>query len=74
MGEDLDALASEVEKVATWAAGEPVGEREIEELVPATADTPTFALTDAWANRDSAAALTASEAILDRESRPPPRA
>jgi DNA polymerase III subunit delta len=70
VGEDLDALASEVEKVVTWAAGEPVGEREIEELVPATADTPTFALTDAWANRDSAAALTASEAILDRESRP----
>jgi DNA polymerase III subunit delta len=70
VGEDLEALAGEVEKVATWAAGEPVGEREIEELVPATADTPTFALTDAWANRDSAAALTASEAILERESRP----
>jgi DNA polymerase-3 subunit delta len=70
VGEDLDALASEVEKVATWAAGEPVGEREIEELVPATADTPTFALTDAWAKREPAAALAASEAILDRESRP----
>jgi DNA polymerase III subunit delta len=70
VGEDLDALASEIDKVVTWAAGEPVGEREIEELVAATADTPTYALTDAWARRDPAAALAASEAILDRESRP----
>lgn len=70
VGEDLDALASEIDKVATWAAGEPVGEREIEELVAATADTPTYALTDAWARRDTAAALAASEAILERESRP----
>jgi DNA polymerase-3 subunit delta len=70
VGEDVHALASEIEKVATWAAGDPVGEREIEELVPATADTPTFALTDAWAKRDAASALAASEAILDRENRP----
>jgi DNA polymerase III subunit delta len=70
VGEDLDALASEIDKVAAWAAGEPVGEREIEELVAATADTPTYALTDAWARRDPAAALAASEAILDREGRP----
>jgi DNA polymerase III subunit delta len=70
VGEDPGALASEIDKVATWAAGEPVGEREIEELVAATADTPTYALTDAWARRDAAAALAASEAILERESRP----
>ena len=55
VGEDLHALAAEIEKIATWAAGEPVGEREVEQLVAATADTPTFALTDAWARRDPAA-------------------
>ncbi len=70
VGEDLHALAAEIEKVATWAAGEPVGEREIEDLVAATAEMPTFALTDAWARRDTAAALAASETILERESRP----
>ena len=70
VGEDPHALAAEIEKVATWAAGEPVGEREVEALVAPVAETPTFALTDAWGRRDPEAALTASESILDRESRP----
>ena len=69
VGEDLHALATEIDKVATWAAGEPVGEREIEALVAPASDTPTFALTDAWAGRDAAAALGASEAIFEREAR-----
>jgi DNA polymerase III subunit delta len=70
VGEDARALAMEIEKVSTWAAGEPVGERELEQLVAATAETPTFALTDAWARRDAKAALAASEAILERDGRP----
>jgi DNA polymerase III subunit delta len=70
VGEDPQALAAEIEKVATWAAGEPVGEREVEALVAPVAETPTFALTDAWGGRDAKAALAASESILDRESRP----
>lgn len=69
VGDDLRALASEVDKVATWAAGEPVGEREIEALVTTTADAPTYVLTDAWASRDTARALAASETIFERESR-----
>ena len=43
VGDDSRSLASEVDKVATWAAGEPVGEREIEMLVATTADAPTYA-------------------------------
>ncbi|HSF60994.1 MAG TPA: DNA polymerase III subunit delta [Gaiellaceae bacterium] len=69
VGDDLRSLASEVDKVATWAAGEPVGEREIEMLVATTADAPTYVLTDAWAGRDTARALAASETIFERESR-----
>jgi len=69
VGDDSRSLASEVDKVATWAAGEPVGEREIEMLVATTADAPTYALTDAWAGRDATRALAASETIFERESR-----
>ena len=70
VGEDLHGLASEVEKLATWAAGEPIGEREVEALVAPTAELPTFALTDAWGRRDVAAALDASETIFEREAKP----
>lgn len=69
-GEDVRALAAEVDKIATWAGGEPVGEGEVELLVASTAEPPTFALTDAWAKRDTARALAASEAIFEREGRP----
>jgi DNA polymerase-3 subunit delta len=70
VGDDLQRLAVEVDKVATWAAGEPVGEREIEALVATTADAPSFVLTDAWGARDTARALATSETIFERESRP----
>jgi len=69
VGEDLHQLTTEVDKLATWAAGEPVGEREVEALVAAVAETPTFALTDAWAQRDPARTLEASETIFEREGK-----
>ena len=69
VGDDLQQLANEVDKLATWAAGEPIGEREVELLVAAVADTPTFALTDAWAQRDAARTLDASETIFEREGK-----
>ena len=70
VGDDLDTLAREIEKIATWADGEPVGEREVEELVAATADTPVFRISDAWGNRDVTALLEATEALLERSGRP----
>jgi DNA polymerase III subunit delta len=70
VGEDLHALANEVDKLALWARGEPIGEREVEQLVAAVAETPTFALTDAWAARDTARTLAATETIFEREGRP----
>ena len=69
-GEDLHALAGEIDKLSTWAAGEPIGEREVESLCAASAEVPIFALTDAWAGRDAARTLEASETILERESKP----
>jgi DNA polymerase-3 subunit delta len=69
VGDDLHALATEIDKLATWAAGEPIGAREVEALTAATADTPTFELTDAWAARDAARALEASETIFEREAK-----
>jgi len=70
VGDDLQSLALEVEKLGTWAAGEPVGQREVEALVPPLAELPIYELTDAWATRDSARALAVSETLFERESRP----
>jgi DNA polymerase-3 subunit delta len=70
VGDDLRALKGEVEKIATWAAGEPVGEREVEALVPSNADMPIYELTEAWSVRDSARALAVSETIFEHESKP----
>jgi DNA polymerase III subunit delta len=70
VGEDLHQLASEIDKLALWAGDEPVGEREVELLVAAVADTPIFALTDAWAQRDTGQTLAATETIFEREGRP----
>jgi DNA polymerase-3 subunit delta len=70
-GDDVSVLALEVEKIATWAAGEAIGAREVELLaVPAAGDTPAWALSDAWGARDIAAVLTACEAEVDQGVEP----
>jgi DNA polymerase III subunit delta len=69
VGDDLDALTTEVEKLATWAAGESIGVREIHALAAGRAETPIFALTDAWGRRDVPAVLAACEALLERSGR-----
>lgn len=70
VGESAHALESEVHKIATWAGGEPVGEREIEALAATTADAPVFSVTDAWGRRDLGAALAACEAVFERSGNP----
>lgn len=70
VGDDLHALAVEIDKIATWAQGEPVGEREVERLAAPMADLPIYELTAAWAARDAGRALTISETLFERESRP----
>ncbi len=69
VGEDPQALATEIDKIATWADGEPVGASEVEALVAAVADTPVFELTDAWGARDQARMLAVCQTILERSAR-----
>jgi DNA polymerase-3 subunit delta len=71
VGDDVVELASEVEKIATWAAGEPVGRRDVETLAVPTGETFVWALTDAWGARDVAAVLAACETLLERRTREP---
>ena len=65
-----DDVASEIQKLATWAGGEQVTRAAVEELAVGRAETPIFAVTDAWGRRDVAATLRASESLLDRSHRP----
>ncbi len=64
VGDNPEELAGEVEKIAVWAAGKEIGERDVELLVAPRAEVPPWALTDAWGHRDVAAVLTACEAAL----------
>jgi DNA polymerase-3 subunit delta len=68
-GENPHELAGEIDKLAVWAAGEEVGEDEIELLVAARADVPPFALTDAWGRREVPGVLAACERILEQSTR-----
>jgi DNA polymerase-3 subunit delta len=71
VGEDATELATEVDKLTTWAAGARIGEHEVAELVPARADVPPFDLTDAWGRRDVAGVLAAGERIVERSGDAP---
>jgi DNA polymerase III subunit delta len=67
VGEDLAELASEVEKLATWAGGDRIGAREIESLAVPSREVAPWALSDAWGARDVGAVLTACESELERK-------
>jgi DNA polymerase III subunit delta len=71
VGENAQELATEVDKLTTWAAGERIGERDVAELVPARAEVPPFDLTDAWGRRDVPAVLAAGERIVERSGDAP---
>jgi DNA polymerase-3 subunit delta len=70
VGEDLDELTTEVDKLATWAAGEVVTQRDVELLAAGRAETAIFAVTDAWGRRDVAGTLRAAEELMERSHRP----
>ena len=50
-------LATEVDKLSTWAGDDAIGADEVELLVAARAEIPPFVLTDAWGRRDVGAVL-----------------
>jgi DNA polymerase III subunit delta len=70
VGEDVEELASEVDKIATWSGGEPVGTREVELLAAGCAEVPGYELTDAWGRRDLPAALASCQTLLERSGDP----
>jgi DNA polymerase III delta subunit len=69
VGDNLQELAREVEKLSVWAGDDEIGPAEVELLVVARADVPPFVLTDAWGRRDVGAVLSACESILERSTR-----
>jgi DNA polymerase-3 subunit delta len=70
VGDDLYDLASEVEKLATWAGGAEVSEADVDALVAPRASSPPWNLTDAWGARDVSAVLREAEKMLDRTGDP----
>jgi DNA polymerase III subunit delta len=67
VGEDLEELESEAEKLATWAGGEPIGARDVELLAIPGREVAPWALSDAFGGRDTAAMLAACESELERK-------
>jgi DNA polymerase III subunit delta len=70
VGDDVGDLATEIQKLATWANGEQITRANVEELAVGRAETPIFAVTDAWGRREVAATLRATESLLERSHRP----
>jgi DNA polymerase-3 subunit delta len=70
VGDDLDELSTEVDKLATWAAGDQITLRDVEQMAAGRAETAIFSLTDAWGRRDVAAVLSSAESIMERSHRP----
>lgn len=69
VGEDKLVLAREIDKLATWAGGEPVGVEEVQRLATPFADAQPWDLTDALGRRDARTALAIVEATYDRSPR-----
>ena len=69
VGDDLDDLSSEIDKLATWAGGETITVAVVEEMAVGSAETPIFSLTDAWGRRDVGGVLATSETLLERTHR-----
>ena len=70
VGDDLCALANEIDKLATWAGDDRIRDADVAALATGFAELPVFALTDAWGRRDVPSTLAACETILERSSEP----
>lgn len=66
IGENLDEIATEVEKLSAWAGGETITEADVRRLAAGRGEASIFSLTDAWGRRDVAGALRACEELLER--------
>ena len=66
--EEID-LDVEIDKLVTWAGGEPLGVDEVRRLATPSREEAPWALTDAWGARDLPALLAACELALERKLR-----
>jgi len=69
-GDDIGLLEQEVEKLVTWANGEQIGAREVEDLAVPVHEAPVWALSDSWGARDVGGVLSACEAELEKGVEP----
>jgi DNA polymerase III subunit delta len=69
VGDDKLTLGLEIDKLATWADGEPLGVDEVRRLATPSREEAPWALTDAWGRRDLAGALTVMENELEHRPR-----
>lgn len=70
VGRDAFALQSEIDKLATWAAGERVTVADVERLAAPTNETSANALLQAWGARDTSAVLRTCEVELQGQPEP----
>ena len=70
VGDDLRRLASELEKLAAYAAGQPVLEEDVRALVSGAWDVNVFALVDAIVEGRSAVALRLLRRMLTQGQTP----
>jgi DNA polymerase III subunit delta len=70
VGDDATALATEVEKLAAWSAGEQIGRREVELLAAPAQEASAWAIMDAWGARNMAGTLAACQADLEHGEEP----
>ncbi len=66
-GEDVIALSSEIDKIISWAGGEAIARRDVEELAVGAREAAAWALTDAWGARDLPSLLASCELALERK-------
>jgi DNA polymerase-3 subunit delta len=67
VGDNPVALESEVDKIATWAAGAEIDRPQVEALAVPAAEETAWAVTDTWGARNLPALLEASERALEQE-------
>ena len=69
-GEDATTIEGEVDKLVTWAAGARIAAADVEALAVPVHETAPWELTDAWAARDTAGVLEATERALEQGKEP----